>query len=879
MAKTAKEIRQIFLDFFEEKRHIIIMSAPMVSKDDPTLMFTNAGMNPFKDYFLGNKPPIHKRLADTQKCLRVSGKHNDLEEVGRDGYHHTMFEMLGNWSFGDYFKKEAIGWAWELLKDRLNLPTERIYVSVFGGDIADGLPEDTEARDLWNEWISNDRILSFDKTDNFWEMGDTGPCGPCSEIHVDLRSAEEIALIPGKDLVNTGHPNVIEIWNLVFIQYNRKSDSSLEPLPAKHIDTGMGFERLVRVIQGKTSNYDTDIFAPLIHYIEQATGIPYQNDYSGQVMTDIAMRVLADHVRAVSFGIADGEMPSNTGAGYVLRRILRRAVRYSYTFLGTKEPLLYRLVPLLADFFGNTFPGFVEQKDFIKRVIEQEEISFLRTLEGGIKRFESINVKGNIVSGKDSFELYDTYGFPVDLTRLMAGERGWVIDEQGFETALNEQKKRSRSDAVKTAGDWVEVVPSDQSPHFEGYDMDIVEGCRLIKYRSIEDRDGVQYQLVLDRTSFYPEGGGQVGDIGTLRFGEDSIEVVDMVKENDLPIHITRKLPASITEPVTTNIDKDRRRLIENNHSATHLLHAALRIVLGDHVQQRGSLVNDKYLRFDFSHFAKVTSEEISRIETLVNEKIRENILKSEARNLPIMDAEKAGARMLFGEKYGEKVRMITFDPTFSIELCGGCHVQNTGSIGYFKITSESAVAAGVRRIEALTARGAEAFINDQLSQFSLIRQELKNAADPLRALKDLQTEIRDLRNQIEEIEMAKASDLKSLLLKNVEIVNGIQFVSSEVEISDQKLLKSLLFQLGNELGEQTYLLIGSKGDGKAQLMLYISEDLVRNKKLHAGHIIKELARSIQGGGGGQPFFASAGGTEPGGLKDALLKGKEYIAN
>src|SRR5687768_2227383 len=518
MTQTAKQIRETFLNFFREKGHIIIMSAPIVNKDDPSLMFTNAGMNPFKDIFLGNKPPIHKRIADTQKCLRVSGKHNDLEEVGMDGYHHTMFEMLGNWSFGDYFKKDAIAWAWELLKDRLHLPVERIYVSVFEGDAKDGLPEDIEARDIWKEWIAEDRILPFGKKDNFWEMGDTGPCGPCSEIHVDLRSPEEIALVPGKDLVNAGHPNVIEIWNLVFIQYNRKADSSLEPLPAKHIDTGMGFERLVRVIQGKTSNYDTDIFAPLIYFLEQATGIAYRNDYSGQIMSDVAMRVIADHVRAVSFGIADGEMPSNTGAGYVLRRILRRAVRYYYTFLQTKEPLMYRLVPILADFFENTFPGFVEQKDFIKKVIEQEEISFLRTLEGGIKRFETVKVAGNTLSAKDAFELYDTYGFPLDLTRLIAGEKGWNLDEQGFLDAINEQKKRSRSDAFKTAGDWIEVNSTEVPPHFAGYDDDILEGARLVKYRMIEDKEGVYYQMVLDKTSFYPEGGGQVGDIGRLNF-------------------------------------------------------------------------------------------------------------------------------------------------------------------------------------------------------------------------------------------------------------------------------------------------------------------------------------------------------------------------
>ncbi len=877
MARSAKEIRSIFLAFFEEKQHTIVPSAPMVNKDDPTLMFTNAGMNPFKDYFLGHKPPTHKRIADTQKCLRVSGKHNDLEEVGRDGYHHTMFEMLGNWSFGDYFKREAIDWAWELLTVRLGLPADLIYTSVFGGDKQDGLEEDTEAREFWKQWMPNDRILSFDRKDNFWEMGDTGPCGPCSEIHVDLRSEEERKLIPGADLVNTGHPSVIEIWNLVFMQFNRKADGSLEPLPAKHVDTGMGFERLVRVIQGKTSNYDTDIFAPLIHYVEQATGIPYKNDYTGAVMSDIAMRVLADHVRAVSFGIADGEMPSNTGAGYVLRRILRRAVRYYYTFLDTKEPLMHRLVPLLADFFQDIFPGFQEQKDFVKRVIEQEEISFLRTLEGGIKRFETLKATNKVIAGKDAFELYDTYGFPADLTRLMAAEKGWSIDEAGFDKALQEQKQRSRSDATLATGDWIEVNPTTSSPVFDGYDHDVLEGVKLVKYRSVEDRDGIHYQLVLDRTSFYPEGGGQVGDRGTLSFGNEKIEVVDMIKENDLPIHLAMRLPADVSASVTTSIDVKRRRLIEDNHSATHLLHAALRDVLGDHVQQRGSLLNEEYLRFDFSHFAKVTPEELQKIETIVNQKIREDIQLKEDRNIPISVAEKSGARMLFGEKYGEKVRMITFDPAYSIELCGGCHVRSTGHIGFFKIISESAVAAGVRRIEAVSADGAEKYVNDQLHQLAQIKSELKNPADPIKSLKELMAEVKDLKQQIEEVEAGKATMIKSALMQSVETINDIRFVSHEVDISDQKLIKQMIYQMGQELGDQSFLLLGSKGDGKAQLTLYISEELVKTKKLHAGNIVKDLAKSIHGGGGGQPFFATAGGTSPEGLKEALERARTFI--
>ena len=877
MAKTANEIRSIFLAFFEEKQHTIVPSAPMVNKNDPTLMFTNAGMNPFKDFFLGHKPPVHKRIADTQKCLRVSGKHNDLEEVGRDGYHHTMFEMLGNWSFGDYFKKEAIAWAWELLSKRLQLPVDRIYVSVFGGDTEDSLPEDTEARQLWEEWLPKDRILSFGRKDNFWEMGDTGPCGPCSEIHVDMRSDAERALIPGQSLVNEGHPSVIEIWNLVFIQFNRKADHSLEALPAKHVDTGMGFERLVRVIQGKTSNYDSDIFAPYINFLEQATGIEYQNDYSGKSMSDIAMRVLADHVRAVGFGIADGEMPSNTGAGYVLRRILRRAVRYYYTFLNTKEPLMHRLVPLMADFFKDIFPGFWEQRDFVKRVIEQEEISFLRTLEGGIKRFETLKASGNVISGKDAFELFDTYGFPIDLTRLMAAENGWSIDELGFEKSLQEQKQRSRSDANVSAGDWIDVNASSESPVFEGYDQDKMDGARLVKYRQIEDRDGVHFQVVLDRTTFYPEGGGQVGDTGQLIFGKENIEVVDMIKENDLPIHITKKLPNDLSLPVTTHIDNHRRRLIENNHSATHLLHAALREILGEHVQQRGSLLNEHYLRFDFSHFSKVTPEEILKIEARVNEKIRDDIKLKEDRNIPIKQAEVAGARMLFGEKYGEQVRMITFDPSYSIELCGGCHVPSTGRIGYFKITSEAAVAAGVRRIEAVTAVAAENYINEHFNQLNLIRQELKNPADPVKSVRELLGEVKSLQQQIESFEMERALTVKARLLNAIQHVNGIKMIIDEVEIMDQKLLKHLIFQLGNEVGDQAFILLGSKEDGKAQLMLYISEDLVKSSKLHAGNIIKDLARSINGGGGGQPFFASAGGTNPTGLAEALGRASSFL--
>ncbi len=874
MAKSAKEIRKIFLDFFEEKEHTIVPSAPMVNKDDPTLMFINAGMNPFKDYFLGHKPPVHKRIADTQKCLRVSGKHNDLEEVGRDGYHHTMFEMLGNWSFGDYFKKEAIAWAWELLTERLDLPKDRMYATVFGGDAKDGLTEDTEARNYWAEFLPQERILSFGKKDNFWEMGDTGPCGPCSEIHFDLRSDEERKKVSGDTLVNADHPNVIEIWNLVFMQFNRKADSSLDALPAKHVDTGMGFERLVRIVQGQPSNYDSDVFSPLIHFVEQATGIRYENDYTGKSMTDIAMRVLADHVRAVSFGIADGEMPSNTGAGYVLRRILRRAVRYYYTFLNTKDPLMHRLVPLLVDFFDGVFPNFKAQSDFIKRVIEQEEISFLRTLEGGIKRFETLKATKNIINGKDAFELFDTYGFPIDLTRLMAAEKGWTIDEKGFDHALQTQKQRSRSDSALATGDWIDVQSISESPVFDGYDQDQLDGLKLVKYREITNKDGRYFQLVLDRTTFYPEGGGQVGDSGYLLFGDEQIEVVNMIKENDLPIHIAKHLPKDLKSKVRTKVNIERRRLIENNHSATHLVHAALREVLGDHVQQRGSLVNEQYLRFDFSHFAKLTPEEIAAIEHRVNKKIREDIQLKEDRNVLLADAEKSGARMLFGEKYGERVRMITFDPSFSIELCGGCHVPATGRIGLFKIISESAIAAGVRRLEAVTADGAEEYVNQQLNQFSIIKQELKNPADPIKVVKELLSSVRELKQQIENFESDKAAGIKVELLKKVEVKDDVQLLIQEVALADPKTFKQLVHQLGNELGSKSFIFLISESEGKVQLMLYISDDLVKANDLHAGKLIKEIAKSVHGGGGGQPFFASAGGTNPEGIKEALDQAK-----
>ena len=871
----SKKIRQQFFDFFQSKDHKIVPSAPIVNKNDPTLMFTNAGMNQFKDYFLGNQTPPHTRLADTQKCLRVSGKHNDLEEVGVDSYHHTMFEMLGNWSFGDYFKKEAIAWAWELLTAEYGLDKDRLYVTVFGGDQSEDLDVDSEAVDFWKEWVPQERILFFGKKDNFWEMGDTGPCGPCSEIHIDLRSDDDRAATSAADLVNKDDPRVIEIWNLVFIQYNRKQDGSLELLPAKHVDTGMGFERLCMSLQGKTSNYDTDLFTPFISFIERETGFSYGSSYASDAKSDMAMRVIADHVRAVCFTIADGAMPSNTGAGYVIRRILRRAVRYYYSFLDRKTPLLHLLVPLVADLFAETFPEVKQQLAFLTRVILEEERSFLRTLEAGLKRLESLDTTDGKVSGQDAFELYDTFGFPIDLTRLIASENGWTVDERGFEKALQEQRDRSKADAKKEVGDWTIVMPDEESV-FVGYDTLSLSHVHVIKYRTVKVKDKDQLQLVLDRTPFYGESGGQVGDTGLLLQEDLKIRVLDTVKENDLIIHLVDKWPSAFDKPLQAQVDENKRHLTENNHTATHLLHAALRKTLGDHVTQKGSLVNDKYLRFDFSHFQKMTDEEIRTVEAIVNDRIRQNIQRKEDRGIPISEAKESGATMLFGEKYGDEVRMITFDPQYSIELCGGCHVPATGHIGLFKIVSESAIAAGVRRIEAVTADGAEAYLRGELDELEAVRKQFKNAKKVVDQIAALQEENKALQKKVEKLQLAEVAKVRKQLKDQIKDINGIQFLAAVVENQDGKSLKTLIFQLENEL-ENAFLVLGSVSKGKPQLMVAISKDLCSTSDLHAGNIVRELAKEIQGGGGGQPFFASAGGKNPDGLQNAIDKAASYI--
>ncbi|MFZ6014316.1 MAG: alanine--tRNA ligase, partial [Bacteroidota bacterium] len=773
-------IRSTFLKFFEKKGHLIVPSAPLVLKNDPTLLFTNSGMVQFKDYFLGNAIPKSKRIADTQKCLRVSGKHNDLEEVGIDTYHHTMFEMLGNWSFGDYFKKEAIEWAWELLTEEYKLPKDRLYVSVFAGDKDDNLPFDEEAFNLWKSFVSEDRIIRGNKKDNFWEMADLGPCGPCSEIHVDLRPDAERQAVPGKDLVNNDHPQVIEIWNLVFMEFERywnpqkggsaelskfdleyKGDDKktarerlrsqltlLKPLPNKNVDTGMGFERLCRAINLVSSNYDTDIFTTLINFIAQASGIKYGKDEK----TDIAMRAISDHIRAVSFAIADGQLPSNSGAGYVIRRILRRAVRYGFTFLNFKEPFIHKLVPVLAGQFKDVFTELESQKDYVGRVIFEEETSFLKTLEKGLKRIENIQaeLKDKVISGEQAFELYDTFGFPIDLTSLIARERGFSIDEDGFRTEMEKQKSRSKADAVKETGDWV-LVGDDEKTEFIGYDHLTAE-VRIIKYRKTKQKNKELFQLVFDKTPFYAESGGQVGDTGTIEGGGEKIHIIDTKKENELIVHFTEKLPSNVQASFNAIVAKEKRRLTMSNHSATHLLHAALREVLGKHVEQKGSLVNDKILRFDFSHFAAMTSEEILKVEDLVNRKIREDVRLDEKRNVPIEQAKSLGAMALFGEKYGDFVRVITFDPKFSVELCGGTHVAATGNIGLFKITSESSVAAGVRRIEALTAEGAEQYVRSELDLLNEVRTLFKNPKDLVASLKGLADEKHVLEKKLEAI-------------------------------------------------------------------------------------------------------------------------------
>ncbi|MGA0231509.1 MAG: alanine--tRNA ligase [Saprospiraceae bacterium] len=867
---NAQSIRETFINFFESRGHHIVNSAPVVLKDDPSLMFTNAGMNQFKDFFLGNQAPDYTRVADTQKCLRVSGKHNDLEEVGRDSYHHTMFEMLGNWSFGDYFKEEAIDLAWELLTKVYGLNEEDLYITVFQGDPKDKTEADAETTAFWKKHVPESHILYFDKKDNFWEMGETGPCGPCSEIHIDIRSDEEKKRVPGKDLVNRDHPHVIEIWNLVFIQYNRKADGSLEELPAKHIDTGMGFERLCMVVQGKTSNYDSDLFTPYIKAIESKTGISYGSDYSGNSMSDIAMRVITDHIRAISFTIADGEMPSNTGAGYVIRRILRRAVRYYYSFLDIKEPFLHGFVDMLADQFKNIFPELDAQREFVTKVILEEEKSFLRTLDDGLKRLAALKIDDGTLSGEDAFELYDTYGFPFDLTRLVAEEKGWNVDEKGFNHALAQQKARSRADASKETGDWV-VVHEDAETEFIGYDELAAEDIRLSKYRTVKEKGNEYIQLMLDRTPFYPEGGGQVGDTGKLLFGNESIKVLDTRKENNAIIHYVDKLPSNIQLPINAFVDIRKRNFTECNHSATHLLHAALRQVLGTHVQQKGSLVREDMLRFDFSHFEKMSEEEIKQVEQIVNMRIRQNIKLEEARQIPIEEAKEAGAMMLFGEKYGDTVRMITFDKEFSRELCGGCHVDSTGEIGFFKILSETGIAAGVRRITAISSEYAEKHIAEQFELMDQISNILKNPQDLLSAVTELQEENKNLKKKIESLQSSKAGDIQKELAASAKDINGVKLIASAVSLGDSKAMKTLVYNLESELGNAVVLL-GNSTDNKVQLMLKISDELVESKSYDAGAMIRELAKEVKGGGGGQKFFATAGGSDPSGLDNALNK-------
>ncbi|MBK7476105.1 MAG: alanine--tRNA ligase [Haliscomenobacter sp.] len=865
--KTSAEIRQQFLDFFASKAHKIVSSAPIVNKDDPTLMFTNAGMNQFKDFFLGNAVPDTRRIADTQKCLRVSGKHNDLEDVGYDGTHHTMFEMLGNWSIGDYFKEEALAWSWELLTEVYGLTKDRLYATVFGGDPKDGLPADDEARDIWKRFLPEDHILYGSKKDNFWEMGETGPCGPCSEIHVDLRSNAERAAQPGHELVNKDHPKVIEIWNNVFIQFNRKADGALESLPAKHVDTGMGFERLCMVLQNKTFTYDTDIFAPFIQYIERVSGKTYTFSYDPNNKVDIAMRVISDHIRAIAFAIADGQLPSNTGAGYVIRRILRRAVRYYYSFLELRQPFLHTLIPMLAENFRNVFPELKAQEEQVARVIEGEEQAFLNTLENGLRRFETLEITQNTIKGEDAFEMYDTFGFPIDLTRLIAHERGYEVDDTGFEKALQVQKERSRSATVKAFGDWAALREGEVE--FVGYDQLAAAGANVLKYRTVTIKKAEQYQIVLDRTPFYAQSGGQAGDAGVLWFGDERIAVLDTLKENDLIIHVVDKFPHHLDAPVRADVDASKRQATSSNHSAVHLMHAALHRILGAHALQKGQDVDDQRLRFDFSHFQKVNDEELLRIEQMVNQKIRENIPLEEQRNLPIEEAKKAGAMMLFGEKYGDAVRMITFDASFSRELCGGTHVSSTGEIGLFKIVAESAVAAGIRRIEAVTAEHAEAYLRQELNELAEIRAIFKNSPNTVKQILHLQDENKALRKEIEKMQGAQAGALKEQLKAQFRQVNGVNFLAVRVPVTDGAALKNLAYQLETEVGN-ALIVFAALVSGKPQVMVIASKELTETKGIHAGNMVRELAKAIGGGGGGQPFFATAGGKNEEGLDEVV---------
>jgi alanyl-tRNA synthetase len=867
---NSKIIRQKFKDFFETKQHLIVPSAPMVVKDDPTLMFTNAGMNQFKDYFLGTRAPKSLRIANSQKCLRVSGKHNDLEEVGHDTYHHTMFEMLGNWSFGDYFKTEAIDWAWEFLTEWMNIPKDRLYATIFEGDAKEGIERDNEAFNLWSKHLDHTQILEGSKKDNFWEMGDTGPCGPCSEIHVDIRSDSERAAVPGRTLVNKSHPQVIEIWNLVFIQYNRKADSSLELLPQKHVDTGMGFERLAMTLQGKKSNYDTDIFQPLILKLAEMTGIPYGSNEK----TDIAMRVISDHIRAIAFSIADGQLPSNTGAGYVIRRILRRAVRYGFTFLNRKQPFMAELIPVLATEMGDAFPELNSQKQLISKVITEEENAFLRTLEIGINRLDELVSghpgKDKPFSGKAAFELYDTFGFPLDLTQLILAEKSISVDLAEFQSEMELQKNRSRKATGQETDDWVILVESVE-PEFVGYDQ-LLADVKITRYRQVKTQKGSYYQLVFDKTPFYAESGGQVGDTGTIQSGGKTYRISDTKKENNLTVHITDKLPEDPGAIFTAKVEDGKRLDTMRNHSATHLLHHALRSVLGTHVEQKGSLVNSDYLRFDFSHFQKMTDEEIEAVEIRVNQLIREDHHLDEKRSVPMETAKQMGAMALFGEKYGDQVRVIKFGE--SVELCGGTHIPSTGRIGLFRIVSESSIAAGIRRIEAWTGVRAETEARNQALIIRELTAMLKAGTPVNESVKQLLEENHQLRKKIEGFEKDQLRQTKETLKSKVQEVSGANLICEKVSLADAAQIKDLAYQLKGEV-PNLYLVLGAVLDGKPNLTIMIADELVASKGLNAGTIVRESAREMQGGGGGQPFFATAGGKDASGLERAMNKARE----
>lgn len=870
---TSQEIRQSFLDFFASKEHKIVPSAPMVIKDDPTLMFTNAGMNQFKNIILGNDPVSYPRVADSQKCLRVSGKHNDLEEVGHDTYHHTMFEMLGNWSFGDYFKKEAIEWAWEYLTGVLKLNKDRLYVTVFEGSPSEGLQRDDEAAAIWEQFLPVERIINGNKKDNFWEMGDTGPCGPCSEIHIDIRNDDDRAKIDGLTLVNGSHPQVIEIWNNVFMQYNRKADGSLESLPAKVIDTGMGFERLCMAMQGKQSNYDTDIFQPIIQEIATLCGI----SYGANEKTDIAMRVIADHIRTISFSITDGQLPSNAKAGYVIRRILRRAVRYGYTFLGQRQAFMYQLISVLVKVMGQAYPELPAQQALIEKVVKEEEDSFLRTLETGIRLLDKVmeEASAKVIAGNDAFTLYDTFGFPLDLTELIARENGFSVDTDGFDTEMQKQKERARNAAAVETGDWVVIREGDST--FVGYDATECE-TSILRYRKVKQKNQEYFQLVLSVTPFYAEMGGQVGDSGTLTIGNESIAIFDTKKENNLSVHLSKQLPSDPAGTFVARINTGNRQSTCNNHTATHLLHEALREVLGTHVEQKGSYVSPDSLRFDFSHFQKMTREEIRAVEAIANQKIREDHRRNEMRNTPIAQARAMGAMALFGEKYGETVRVIQFGS--STELCGGTHVESTGQIGMVKVISESSIAAGIRRIEAITGKAVEEYLNQQEDIVAQAKELLGQTPDVVNALKKMTEEAALLKKQVESMSFEKILALRDQLISQAKeikasMVNEVKVIRFEGNLSADQV-KTLAFQIRNIQNQKLFFVAGCIHEGKPSLTVLLSDDLVE-KGLNAVTIARDAAKEIQGGGGGQPFFASAGGKNAAGIQKAVEKAVEAL--